>query len=160
MTAIPDPNGADDLVAQCILVYERDGDAGVDALLASQPSLAAEARARFGELRDAGLLLPPTRHPEWIGPYRVLRHLGTGGMGSVFLAEQHEPVVRNVAIKHIRPGMDSQEVLARFAVERQALALLDHPHVARIFDAGLTDEGRPFLVMEHVDGVPLLRYCD
>ena len=160
MTAIPDPNGADDLVAQCILVYERDGDAGVDALLASQPALAAEARARFGELRDAGLLLPPTRHPEWIGPYRVLRHLGTGGMGSVFLAEQHEPVARNVAIKLIRPGMDSQEVLARFAVERQALALLDHPHVARIFDAGLTDEGRPFLVMEHVDGVPLLRYCD
>ncbi len=159
--AAPDPTeAADELVAKCILVYERDGDGGVELLLAEHPELAAAARARFVELRDGGLLLPPLRHPEWIGTYRVLRHLGTGGMGSVFLAEQREPVVRQVAVKLIRPGMDSQEVLARFTVERQALALLDHPHVARIFDAGLTDDGRPFLVMEHIDGVPLLRYCD
>jgi len=157
----PDPTAAaDDLVARCILVYERDGDRGVDALLADNPGLADPVRARFADLRAAGLLLPPAAQPEQIGPYRVLRHLGSGGMGSVFLAEQQEPVARLVAIKVIRPGMDSQEVLARFTVERQALALLDHPHVARIFDAGLTAEGRPFLVMEHVDGVPLLRYCD
>ena len=159
-TADPADEATDDLVARCVLVYEADGDAGVEALLAREPQLGPVARLRFVELRDAGLLLPPRRHPEQIGPFRVLRHLGTGGMGSVYLAEQRTPVARQVAIKVIRPGMDSQEVLARFAVERQALALLDHPHLARIHDAGLTDDGRPYLVMEHVDGVPLLRYCD
>jgi serine/threonine protein kinase/Flp pilus assembly protein TadD len=95
-----------------------------------------------------------------IGPYRLVKPLGEGGMGSVFLAEQKEPVRRQVALKLIRPGLDGRQVLARFEAERQALALMDHPHIARVFDAGTTDSGRPYFVMELVQGLPLTRYCD
>ena len=95
-----------------------------------------------------------------IGPYRLLRQLGDGGMGVVFEAEQTRPVRRRVALKLIKPGMDTDEVLARFDAERQALALMDHPHIARVFDAGETDAGRPYFVMEFVDGLPVTEYCD
>jgi tetratricopeptide (TPR) repeat protein/serine/threonine protein kinase len=95
-----------------------------------------------------------------IGPYKVLQQIGEGGMGTVFLAEQTEPVQRKVALKIIKPGMDSRHVIARFEAERQALALMDHPNIARVLDAGTTDNSRPYFVMELVKGVPITRYCD
>ncbi len=95
-----------------------------------------------------------------IGPYRLLEKLGEGGMGVVFLAEQDRPVRRRVALKVIKPGMDTELIVARFEAERQALALMDHPNIARVFDAGSTDSGRPYFVMELVDGVPINEYCD
>jgi eukaryotic-like serine/threonine-protein kinase len=95
-----------------------------------------------------------------IGPYHLLRPIGRGGMGEVWLAEQREPVRRRVAIKLIKAGMDTREVVARFESERQALALMDHPAIAKVFDAGTTPQGRPFFVMEYVVGIPITEYCD
>jgi tetratricopeptide (TPR) repeat protein len=95
-----------------------------------------------------------------IGRYKLLQVLGEGGMGIVYLAEQDHPIRRQVALKIIKPGMDSQRVLARFEAEQQALALMEHPHIARVHDAGLTESGRPYFVMEHVQGVPITAYCD
>ncbi|MDH3284566.1 MAG: serine/threonine protein kinase, partial [Acidobacteriota bacterium] len=95
-----------------------------------------------------------------IGPYRLVELMGEGGMGEVWLAEQTEPVRRRVALKLIKRGMDTRHVIARFEAERQALALMDHPAIARVFDAGETERGRPFFVMEHVEGVPITEHCD
>ncbi len=95
-----------------------------------------------------------------VGPYTLLRPLGEGGMGVVFLAEQAQPVRRQVALKIVRPGMGSQQVLARFEAERRALALMDHPNIAKVLDAGTTPTGRPYFVMELVPGTPITRYCD
>ena len=95
-----------------------------------------------------------------IGPYRLLQLLGEGGMGTVWVAEQTEPVRRRVALKVIKPGMDSQEVLRRFEAERQALALMDHTNIAKVFDAGTTDTGLPYFVMELVKGLAITKYCD
>jgi serine/threonine protein kinase len=95
-----------------------------------------------------------------IGPYKVLQQIGEGGMGVVYMAEQTAPVNRRVALKIIKPGMDSRQVIARFEAERQALSLMEHPHIARVLDAGTTDEGRPYFVMELVKGIPITRYCD
>ncbi|MBC8105292.1 MAG: protein kinase, partial [Anaerolineae bacterium] len=98
--------------------------------------------------------------PESIGPYRILARVGEGGIGIVYKAEQREPVKRVVALKIIKLGMDTREVVQRFAAERQALAMMDHPNVARVFDAGSTPTGRPFFVMELVAGEPITDYCD
>jgi len=98
--------------------------------------------------------------PELIGPYRILQRLGAGGMGEVFLAEQIEPVRRRVALKLIKLGMDTRETLARFEAERQALALMNHPNIAGVLDAGATPGGRPYFVMEYVPGEPITTYCD
>jgi serine/threonine protein kinase/tetratricopeptide (TPR) repeat protein len=98
--------------------------------------------------------------PENIGPYRILEKMGEGGMGIVYKAEQREPVRRLVALKVIKLGMDTKEVVARFDVERQALALMSHPNVAKVFEAGMTEQGRPYFAMEFVAGVPLTDYCD
>ena len=95
-----------------------------------------------------------------IGPYHLLQLVGEGGMGQVWLAEQKEPVRRRVALKLIKVGMDTREVVARFQAERQALALMDHPAIAKVFDAGSTPEGRPYFVMEYVSGLPITSYCD
>src|SRR6201996_2332507 len=95
-----------------------------------------------------------------IGPYHLLELIGQGGMGEVWLAEQRHPVRRRLAIKLIKVGMDTKEVVARFESERQALALMDHPAIAKVFDAGSTPEGRPYFVMEYVTGVPVTTYCD
>jgi serine/threonine protein kinase/tetratricopeptide (TPR) repeat protein len=95
-----------------------------------------------------------------IGPYKLVQRLGEGGMGAVFLAEQQEPVRRAVALKVIKPGMDSTRILARFEQERQAVALMDHPHIAKVLDAGATPAGRPYFVMELVKGGPLTKFCD
>src|SRR5262245_17655305 len=94
------------------------------------------------------------------GRYKLLEEIGEGGMGTVWVAEQTTPVRRKVALKLIKVGMDSKSVLARFEAERQALALMDHPNIARVLDAGTTDSGRPYFVMELVKGVPITRYCD
>jgi eukaryotic-like serine/threonine-protein kinase len=95
-----------------------------------------------------------------IGPYKLLQQIGDGGFGVVFMARQSQPLQRTVALKVIKPGMDTREVIARFEAERQALAMMDHPNIARVFDAGTTDSGRPFFVMELVKGVPITEYCD
>ena len=94
------------------------------------------------------------------GRYQLLEEIGQGGMGTVWLAEQKTPLKRRVAVKLVKAGMDSRQVLARFDAERQALALMDHPHIAKVFDGGITSEGRPFFVMEFVRGVPVTEYCD
>jgi serine/threonine protein kinase len=95
-----------------------------------------------------------------IGPYKLVQEIGEGGMGTVFMAQQTEPVKRLVALKVIKAGMDSRQVIARFEAERQALALMDHPHIAKVLDAGTTASARPYFVMELVKGVPITRYCD
>ena len=94
------------------------------------------------------------------GRYKLLEEIAEGGMGTVWVAQQTEPIRRRVALKLIKPGMDSRQVLSRFEVERQALALMDHPNIAKVFDGGVTDQGRPFFVMEYVKGVPITKYCD
>jgi serine/threonine protein kinase/tetratricopeptide (TPR) repeat protein len=95
-----------------------------------------------------------------IGPYKLLEQIGEGGMGLVFMAEQKEPVRRKVALKLIKPGMDSKQVIARFEAERQALAMMDHPNIAKVLEAGTTDAGRPYFVMELVHGIAITDYCD
>jgi serine/threonine protein kinase/tetratricopeptide (TPR) repeat protein len=95
-----------------------------------------------------------------IGPYKLMEQIGEGGFGLVFVAEQQEPVRRKVALKIIKPGMDSAQVIARFEAERQALALMDHPNIAKVLDAGATESGRPYFVMELVRGIPITAYCD
>jgi eukaryotic-like serine/threonine-protein kinase len=95
-----------------------------------------------------------------IGPYKVLEKIGEGGFGLVYLAEQQEPIRRKVALKVLKPGMDSRQILARFEAERQALALMDHPNIAKILDAGQTGSGRPYFVMDLIRGLPLTEYCD
>jgi serine/threonine protein kinase len=99
-------------------------------------------------------------HEERIGPYRLIERIGEGAMGEVYLAEQIAPVLRRVALKVIKPGMDSREVIARFELERQTLALMSHPSIAHIIDAGTTEAGRPYFAMEYVPGIPLTKYCD
>ena len=104
---------------------------------------------------------PPTeRVGAIIGRYKLLERIGEGGFGVVYMAEQQQPVRRKVALKVIKPGMDTRQVIARFEAERQALALMDHPNIAKVLDAGATDSGRPYFVMELVHGVPITEYCD
>ncbi|HEV3255950.1 MAG TPA: serine/threonine-protein kinase, partial [Gemmataceae bacterium] len=136
-----------------------------------------DLRARVEELlrahRDAGNFLGRPDQPEVtrdepasegpgtiIGPYKLLEQIGEGGFGIVFMAEQQEPIRRKVALKVLKPGMDTRQVIARFEAERQALALMDHPNIARVLDAGQTASGRPYFVMELVKGVPITDYCD
>ncbi|HMN96865.1 MAG TPA: serine/threonine-protein kinase [Phycisphaerales bacterium] len=97
---------------------------------------------------------------QWIGPYRLLERIGEGGFGWVWMAEQREPIRRRVALKIIKLGMDTKQVIARFEAERQALAMMDHPNIARVLDAGATDAGRPYFVMELVRGMPIVQFCD
>jgi serine/threonine protein kinase/Tol biopolymer transport system component len=110
---------------------------------------------------------PPVSHSDQteaigtkVGPYKVLSLLGEGGFGIVYLAEQKKPVRRQVALKVIKPGMDSRQVVARFEAEQQALALLDHPNIAHVLDSGITDKGRPYFAMEYVKGTPITEHCD
>src|SRR5262245_44148187 len=106
---------------------------------------------------DAGLTEGPGLV---IGPYKLLNQIGQGGFGVVFLAEQSQPVRRKVALKVLKPGMDTRQVVARFEAERQALALMDHPNIAHILDGGATATGRPYFVMELVRGIPISDFCD
>ncbi len=109
---------------------------------------------------DRPAALPEEKPGDQIGRYTIVRKIGEGGCGVVYLADQHEPVRRRVALKVIKLGMDTRNVIARFEAERQALALMEHPGIARVFDAGATATGRPFFVMEFVDGAPITKFCD
>ncbi len=100
------------------------------------------------------------RAPEQVGPYRIVRQLGQGGMGVVYLAEQVEPIRRLIALKLVKLGMDTEQVVSRFRAERQSMALMDHPGIARVFDAGATELGRPYFIMEYVEGTPITHFCD
>ncbi|MFO0975705.1 MAG: protein kinase [Planctomycetaceae bacterium] len=104
--------------------------------------------------------LPAKFDRQQIGPYKLLEQIGQGGFGTVYMAEQTSPVKRKVALKVLKPGMDSNEVIARFEAERQALAMMDHPNIARVLNGGTTEQGRPYFVMELVRGVPVTEYCD
>ena len=124
-----------------------------------------ETKNNQGETED----LPPTasgwgksveKSGSEIGPYKILSVLGEGGCGLVYLAERARPVRRRVALKVIKPGMDTKQVIARFEAERQALALLNHPNIGQVYDAGTTEKGRPYFVMEYIKGVPILEHCD
>jgi serine/threonine protein kinase/WD40 repeat protein len=143
----------------------------LDKACAAKPELRARVEALLRADREAGEFLKETpgasteieaelRLGQSIGPYSLLEEIGEGGFGLVFLAEQQYPVRRHVAIKVLKPGMDSRQVIARFEAERQALALMDHPNIARVLDAGATASGRPHFVMELARGVPLTDYCD
>ena len=121
-------------------------------------SLAQSATEGFMTTVDS--TAPSERAATMIGPYKLLQQIGEGGMGTVYMAEQTQPVRRTVAIKLIKDGMDGRQVLARFGAERQALALMDHPNIAKVLDAGATEQGRPYFVMELVKGVPITRFCD
>jgi eukaryotic-like serine/threonine-protein kinase len=123
----------------------------VDETGASDPEQAPGSRSVHSMRDGPGSL---------IGPYKLLQRIGEGGMGAVYLAEQDRPVRRRVALKVVKPGMDTEQVVARFEAERQALAIMDHPSIAKVFDAGVTDSGRPYFVMELVKGVPITEYCD
>ena len=147
----------------------------VEGACVGNPTLFARVEGLIRSHEEAGSFLKPTTAPasvtldqgpiserpgERIGPYKLLQQIGEGGMGVVYMAEQERPVRRKVALKIIKPGMDSSQVVARFEAERQALAMMDHTNIARVFDAGTTESGRPYFVMELVHGVPITDYCD
>jgi serine/threonine protein kinase len=138
----------------------------VEALFKAQESAAATAQAPPSGSPGKTIAGPfPTEAPgekpgDRIGHYKLLQQIGEGGMGTVWMAEQEEPIRRRVGLKVIKLGMDTKQVIGRFEAERQALALMDHPNIAKVLDAGSTDQGRPFFVMELVKGTPITEYCD
>jgi len=139
------------------LARQCGGDGGLQAEV--------EALLRADQSAGAFLSIPASAEAgaephAIIGRYKLLQPIGEGGMGVVWMAEQREPVKRRVALKIIKLGMDTRQVIARFEAERQALALMDHPHIARVLDAGATETGRPYFVMEYIKGIPILEYCD
>ncbi|MBI3877495.1 MAG: serine/threonine protein kinase, partial [Verrucomicrobia bacterium] len=124
-----------------------------------KPTPASSGQIRFNP--GATPKLPELEKPgDSIGRYKLLEQIGEGGFGVVYVAEQREPVKRRVALKIIKLGMDTRQVVARFEAERQALAMMDHPNIAKVLDAGATETGRPFFVMELVRGIPITTYCD
>jgi serine/threonine protein kinase len=148
--------------------YAREACAGDHQLLARVSQL-LRAHAEAGSFLDAPALdlgttidEPPIREGPGtiIGAYKLLEQIGEGGMGVVWMAEQTRPVRRKVALKVLKAGMDTREVVARFEAERQALALMDHPNITHVFDGGTTASGRPYFVMELVRGVPITAFCD
>ncbi|MAG94849.1 MAG: hypothetical protein CMJ48_14060 [Planctomycetaceae bacterium] len=132
----------------------------VARLLAAQPGARSYLEQPAAVIPTAAMPAITEKSGDAIGPYKLLQQIGEGGFGVVYMAEQSEPVRRKVALKIIKPGMDTKEVIARFEAERQALALMDHPNIAKVLDAGTTESGRPYFVMELVKGVPLTEYCD
>jgi serine/threonine protein kinase/WD40 repeat protein len=152
-----------DLDARALFINQACGD---DAALAERVRTLLEMH----EQESNGFEPLPVRTMDYqplserpgskVGPYKLMEQIGEGGFGLVFVAEQQHPVRRKVALKIIKPGMDTREVIARFEAERQALALMDHPNIARVLDAGATDSGRPYFVMELVKGIPIIEYCD
>jgi eukaryotic-like serine/threonine-protein kinase len=138
-----------------------------DPALQERVNVLLNAHDESHHMLRPGQLLATADYPEpaecpgtTIGPYKLLEQIGEGGMGVVYVADQEVPVRRRVALKLIKPGMDSKQVVARFEAERQALALMDHPNIARVLDGGATPDGRPYFVMELVRGLPITDYCD
>ncbi len=132
----------------------------VEKLLAAAEQKTAADRSPSTEIAASPFLERGWRSADRLAHYRLLQRIGEGGMGEVWLAEQKEPVRRRVALKVVKSGMNTREVIARFESERQALALMDHPAIAKVFDAGSTPDGAPYFVMEYVSGVPVTTYCD
>jgi hypothetical protein len=174
MTSTPDRTESVFAAAVALPVGERaaylDQACTGDAALRGHVEALIRAHERAGHILDrpapatpeqTGVYLPDEQPGAVIaGRYKLLEAIGEGGMGTVWVAEQTQPVRRKVALKLIKAGMDSRSVIARFEAERQALALMDHPNVAKVLDGGLTEAGRPFFVMEYVKGVPITEYCD
>lgn len=149
------------------VVYLQKQAKGDAELLAAVERLLAAHEQPASLLNQPAPGMPTADYPginerpgTMIGPYKLMEKIGEGGFGLVFVAEQTEPVKRKVALKVIKPGMDSKQVIARFEAERQALAMMDHPNIARVLDAGTTEAGRPYFVMELVRGIPITEYCD
>ena len=147
----------EDLRQRVEALLDANNEAG-DFLPASSPEVSMDADD-FVEMTQQ-LDGSSRKTSNQIGPYKLLEEIGEGGMGTVWVAEQSKPIKRKVALKLIKAGMDSKQVLARFEAERQALAMMDHPNIARVVDAGMTEQGRPYFAMEYVKGVPLTEYCD
>src|SRR5688572_7957488 len=143
--------GDADLLEQVRSLLLADGRVG--DFLQGAPTFSPAIEAELARLK-------PEAEGDRIGRYKLLQEIGEGGFGTVWMAEQLEPVSRRVALKIIKLGMDTKQVIARFEAERQALAMMDHPNIAQVFDAGATQFGRPFFVMELVKGVPITEYCD
>ena len=162
------------LVLELEYVENGAGSPKIDDYLARFPDEHTHVRRAFDEHASALASASPSANPEGtldhapiaerpgsqIGRYKLLEQIGEGGMGVVYMAEQQRPVRRKVALKIIKPGMDTKQVVARFEAERQALAIMDHPNIARVLDAGSTDSARPYFVMELVRGIPITEYCD
>jgi serine/threonine protein kinase len=147
--------------------YRRGEQPSLEEYIQKHPSLGDEIRDVFPAmlaLEQPGSKLNPGQPSERVGAviggYKLLERIGEGGFGVVFMAEQTHPIRRKVALKVIKPGVDTKQVIARFEAERQALALMDHENIAKVFEAGATESGRPFFVMELVQGVPITDYCD
>jgi eukaryotic-like serine/threonine-protein kinase len=146
-----------------------EGACGPNGTLRAQLEGLLKAHEEAGSFLEQPLFEPPPpadsaplaeRPGTVIGPYKLMEQIGEGGFGVVFMAEQQQPIRRKVAVKVLKPGMDTRYVVARFEAERQALAIMDHPNIARVFDGGATASGRPYFVMELVEGVPITKYCD
>src|SRR5271170_5200937 len=133
--------------------------ANVEALLRAHVE-SGEFLEKAPEEIKTQAIVPGEKAGDWIGRFKLLQQIGEGGCGVVFMAEQDEPIRRKVAIKIVKPGMDTKTVIARFEAERQALALMDHPNIAKVLDAGATESGRPYFVMELVRGIKITDYCD
>src|SRR5262249_26756076 len=151
--------------ARRLYVRQACGDdqalqARVEGLLRMQDEERAFLESPAPGLRDTVANVVPEGPGARIGPYQLVEPLGEGGFGVVFLVEQQHPVRRQVALKVLKPGMDTRQVVARFEAERQALAIMDHPNIAKVFDGGVTPSGRPYFVMELVKGVPITDFCD
>jgi len=132
----------------------------VEALLDAHAQAITFLETPLQRLPDTVLAVCPEQPGTWVGSYQLIEKIGEGGFGQVFLAEQHQPVRRQVALKVLKPGLDRRPIIARFEAERQALALMDHPNIAHVFDGGTTVDGRPYFVMELVRGMPITNYCD
>jgi serine/threonine protein kinase/tetratricopeptide (TPR) repeat protein len=153
--AITDPDERNAFLTEaCVDVAQKEH---LQAMLVAEPGLGTFLESPAHSLEPTGLAEGPGAV---VGSYKLLEQIGEGGMGVVFMAEQTRTVRRRVALKVIKPGMDSRQVIARFEAERQALALMEHPNIARVLDAGATESGRPYFVMELVSGVPITEYCD
>ena len=165
----------EDLFAELVeLTTAAERDAFLDEVcdedndLRSRLEKLLAANERAGSFLRDGQSVEPTADMEpdsrlvgsTIGPYKLREVIGEGGMGTVYVAEQEKPLRRKVALKVIKAGMDSKSVIARFEAERNALAMMNHPNIAKVLDAGTTEQGRPFFAMELVSGIPITDYCD
>jgi serine/threonine protein kinase/tetratricopeptide (TPR) repeat protein len=155
----PDHQHVQRLFMEIAALPEAERWAALDRLSGGGGALRARVERLLGATAATETTMPEEVGSA-IGPYRLLHRIGQGGFGEVWLAEQREPIARRVALKLIKPGMDSRAIIARFEQERQALALMDHPNIASVHDAGTTPAGRPYFVMEHVKGTPITEFCD
>src|SRR5438094_9342112 len=164
------PKSSEELFAAALeLTSSADRAALLDRECAGNPALRAEVESLLAANDQANMFLNKStagpnisleRPGDRIGRYKLREKVGEGGCGVVYVAEPEEPIRRRVALKVIKPGMDTKSVIARFEAERQTLALMDHPNIAKIFDAGATESGHPYFAMELINGIKITEYCD